>query len=149
GGVFGLHARQVVFDGKGFPFEEVPPAIDAVPSGLVGAQDQAGERISRVGGAGHVPPRVGRVAGVDADRVAVDAPRGFAGGLLGGRTAVVAEDQLVGGQRDRLADRVGRDPFGQRGGGGFGGLVGRAIEDRLAELLDERVVGGPGAGGLL
>ena len=53
--------------------EEVAAAIDAVVGDLEGAQDQAGDRVPRVRGAGHVPPGVGRVAGVDADRVAVDA----------------------------------------------------------------------------
>ena len=79
----------------------------------------------------------------------IESPWTLPGGLvrldLARGAAGVAEDELVGGQRDRLADRVGRDPLGQRGGDGLGGLLGRALEDRLAHAIDPAVVGLPRA----
>ncbi len=53
-------------------------------------------------------------------------PTGLPGRFGLRRAADVAQDQLVGGQRDRLADGVGRNALGQGRGGGFGGLLGRA-----------------------
>ena len=74
----------------------------------------------------------------------IESPWTLPTGLLGwtslARPAGVAEDELVGGQRDRLADGVGRDALGQRRGGGLGGLLGRRLEDRLAHPLDPGVV---------
>ena len=52
-------------------------------------------------------------------------PSGLSGWTSSRGPAGVAEDELVGGQRDRLADGVGCDPLGQRRGGGLGGLLGR------------------------
>ena len=126
--------------------EEVAAAIDAVAGDLVAAQDQAGGRVPRVGRAGHVPPGVDRVAGVDADRVAVDAARAACPADFPARVpAGVAEDELVRGQRDRLADARRVDPLGQRRGGGVGGLLGRRLEDRLAHPVDPVVVRRPRA----
>ena len=53
-------------------------------------------------------------------------PTGLPADLACGGPAHVAQDELIGGQRDRLADRVGRETLGQRGRGGLGGLLGRA-----------------------
>src|SRR5207245_2117147 len=54
----------------GLPFQEVAAALDAVARHLVAAQDQADRAVAGVADAGDVPPGVGRVAGVNPDRVA-------------------------------------------------------------------------------
>src|SRR5207302_6609285 len=64
------------------PGEEITAAVRAIPSDLVGAQDQARECIPRIADAGNVPPSVGRVAGMNANAVAVDAADRFAGRSL-------------------------------------------------------------------
>ena len=50
------------------------------------------------------------------------------------------EHELVRGQRDRLADGLGRDPLGQGLGHRLGGLLPAGGVDRLAHLLDPGVV---------
>jgi hypothetical protein len=107
-------AVDVLLQRERFPFEEVAAAVDAIERGLIRAQDQAGVRVASVGDAGHVAPRVGRVARVHPDRVAVHAPSGLPGTSSLGPAALVAQDQLVGGQRDRLAHHVRRKTLRQR-----------------------------------
>ena len=51
------------------------------------------------------------------------------------------QDQQVRRQRDRLADNLGADAFGQRGGGRIGRTLGRAVVDRAAERFDGRIAG--------
>src|SRR5437773_12335845 len=55
-----------------FPSQEIAAAITAIPSHLVSAQDETGEGVAGIADAGDVPPSVGRVAGMNADTVAVD-----------------------------------------------------------------------------
>ena len=52
---------------------------------LIRADDQTRERVPRIADAREVAPRVGGIAGVDANRIAVDAPRRFAGRFLARR----------------------------------------------------------------
>src|SRR5207253_2151355 len=84
--------RAVGAHRAGGPVEEVAAAIGAVVGDLERAQDQAGDGVARVADARHVAPGVGRVAGVDADRVAVDAAQRLVRLDLAGRPAGVAED---------------------------------------------------------
>ena len=63
---------------------------------------------------------------MDADRVAVDAADRLVRLSLASGAAGVAQDELVGRQRDGLADGVGRHALGQgRGRSRLGGLLGR------------------------
>src|SRR2546421_7382608 len=45
---------------------------------VVGPDDQAGDKVARVADPGNVPPGIGRVGGVHADRIAVTATDRFA-----------------------------------------------------------------------
>ena len=66
-------------------------------------------------------------------------PFGFAG-ESSLRAAGVVQDELVGGQRDRLADGLGRDAVGQGRGDRVGGLLAVGGVDRLGQPLDPGVV---------
>src|SRR5262249_40163893 len=79
------------------------------------------------------------------DAVAVAAADWLAGRGLFWRAAFVAEHQLIGGQANGLADRIGREAFGQRFGDRAGGLLGRGLEDGLAHLLHPSIVRGASA----
>ena len=109
--------------------------------GVVGPDDQAGQRVAPVADAGDVPPGVGRVGGVDADRGAVDAALRLLG-RVGLRPAGVVEDELVGRQRDRLADGLRGDAVGQGGGDRVGGLLPARSVDRLAEARSTQASSG-------
>ena len=76
---------------------------------VIGTDDQAGVGIAAVADAGDVPPGVRGIGGVDADRCAMDAPDRLLGRVRLA-TAGVVEHELVGGQRDRLADGSGAIP---------------------------------------
>src|SRR5258705_8609830 len=108
--------------GKWLPVEEIAAAVDAVEGDLVAAQNQTCEGVSWIAHAGEVAPGVGRVAGVDADGVAVDGADGFVGGFVAEGAADVAENELIGGQRNGLAQCGWREALGQGGGDGGGGL---------------------------
>ena len=79
---------------------------------------QADDAVAIVGHAGQIAPRVRRVAAVHADRIAVDAADRFVRAGLVLRPAVVAQHQLVGGQRDRFRHGGRIDPFRQSSGSG-------------------------------
>ena len=70
----------------------------------------------------------------------MDASDGLAGRVLLLAAAGVVEHELVGGQRDRLADGLGREPLGKGLGDRLGGLLAVRGVDRLAQLLDPGVV---------
>ena len=74
-----------------------------LPGRMIGPDDHAGDDVAAVADPGDVPPGVGGVGGMDADRGAMNASLGLAGVLP--CAARVVQDELVGGQRDRLADR--------------------------------------------
>ncbi len=103
-GIGGLDAGDVILERKRFPVEEVAAAVGAVAGGLPCAENEAGAGISRIAGAGEVAPCVGAVAGVNADGVAVNTARRFAGGFLLWRTSMIAQKKLIRGQRDGFAD---------------------------------------------
>ena len=65
-------------------------------------------------------------------------PTGLAPSALA--PAGVAQHELVGRQRDRLADRVRREPLGQGRGDRVGRLVAAAAVDHLGQRLDPGVV---------
>ena len=85
-----------------FPIKKITTARGAVQGDLIRAQNEAGKTVPRIGDAGHIPPGVGRVARVDPDRVAMHASQRFPGLFVAGCSAHVAQDQLIGGQRDRF-----------------------------------------------
>ncbi|HEX3451296.1 MAG TPA: hypothetical protein VHS97_23785 [Isosphaeraceae bacterium] len=123
--------------------EKVAPSLHAVTSNLVGAEYQAGDGISRVAHLGHVSPRIGRVARVDSDRITVDAAGWLVGLSFGSAAAGVAQDQLVGRERDGFADRVRGHALGQGGRCRVGGLIGGSLENGVTQVLDPRGVGLP------
>ena len=90
-------------DRQRLPIEEISAARRAVQGHLIRAENQARKTISRVADARHIAPGVGRVGGVDADRVAVHAAQRFARHFIARRPAHVTQDQLIGSQRDRFA----------------------------------------------
>src|SRR5262249_20065462 len=71
------------------PFEELA-ASTAVARYLVSAQNQGRHRVARVGNATYVPPGVRRIAGVDANAVAVHAADRLVGRVLA-RATIVAK----------------------------------------------------------
>ena len=128
------------------PVQEIAAARGAVEGDLIRAENEAGEGVSGVAHAGQVAPGARRIAGMHADAVAVDAAERFARRLSLRRPAPVAQDKLIGRERNRFADRGGRKTFGERGGGGFGGLFGCGFENGLAEFIHPFVFGGASAG---
>src|SRR5262249_25662469 len=134
-------ARAVLGQRPRLPGEEVAAALDAVARRLPGAADQARERVAGAAGAREAAPRVRRVVLGRADRIAGRAAERLVGLPLVVAAPVVAEQQLVGRQRDRLADRFGRGARGQRLGGDAGGVGGRTAEDREASAFEPGVVG--------
>ena len=132
---------QVIRMRPGLPVQEIAAPVHPVQRHLVRPQDQAGDRIAAVARPDHVSPGVGRIAGMHADRIAMDAPLGLVRlSTSAGSSTDVAEDQLIGRQGDRLADRLVRHPFGQGCGHGFGGGWRAGLEDRPAHALDPGVV---------
>ena len=141
-----LDSVQMPLHRQRLPVEEIAAAIRAVERDLVGAEDEAGEGVPRIRDARHVAPGVRAVAGVDANAVAVDAAHQLAHLFIARRAAGVAENELIGGERDRFTDGVRRDPFRKGCCCDTGGLRGGGLEDRLAELLHPRILGGASAG---
>ena len=74
------------------------------------------------------------------DAVTVNAAGGFAGCLLPWCATQVAENELVGRERNRFADFVRCEAVGQRGGSRFRSLRGTGFKNGLAEAPDPRVV---------
>lgn len=71
----------------------------------------------------------------------MDASQRFAGDLIARRAAVIAQDELVGRQGDRLTDGGRGDSLGQGARRSPGRLFGGRGEEGLAELLHPGVVG--------
>ncbi len=69
----GLDEINVRLHRKWIPVQEIAPARSPIKGGLIRAKDQAGESIPRTADTGQITPGTGRIAGVDADTVAVDA----------------------------------------------------------------------------
>src|SRR5262245_15616070 len=105
--------------------EEIATALGAVEGNLICSEDEAGHGISTIGDAGEVPPCTGGVAGVNTDAVSVHTAGRFAGHFMLGEASNVAQDELIGGERDGFADFAGIKSFGQGGGGCVGGFFGR------------------------
>src|SRR5262249_51859477 len=114
GGVGGLDLLDVLGTRVGLPLQELASAVDTVQCHLERAEDQTGRLVPGVADARDVAPGVGRVQGVYADRVAVDAAERLAGAGLVLRPALVAQQQFARRHRDGLADAVGQDAIGQR-----------------------------------
>ena len=53
----------------------------------------------------------------------MDAARWFANGFMGWSAPLVAQDELICGERDRFADIGGGKAFRESSGGGIGGLL--------------------------
>ena len=70
---------------------------------------------------------------MDADRIAVDAPQRFAGLDVAHGAAGVAEDELVRGERERLADGRRGEPFGQGRGDGLRRMV--RLASKIVRLI--------------
>ena len=136
---------EMPLNGDGRPVQEVAATLRAVERHLIRAKNQAGVGVSGITHAGHVAPGIGGIAGVNADAVAMHAAGRFAEAFLGGRASVVAEHQLVCGERKRLSHGGRRHAFRKRGGHGVGGLRRRRFEKRLAHFIDPLVLGGAGA----
>src|SRR6266849_7137154 len=93
-GVLGLDLLPLLGQGIGLFVEAA-----ALPAGMIGADDQASDGVARVANAGDVPPGIGRVGGVHANRGAVNASLRFASGSLLFGSAWVAQHKPVGRQR--------------------------------------------------
>src|SRR5439155_8127472 len=122
------------------PMEEIAPPRGAINRNLKRPENEASEGIACVTGARQVAPRASRVAGVNADAVAMNATRRFALHLFARRAPQVAQEQLVRSQGDCLADFARCETFRQRCGGGVRGLFGSRFENRLTKLIDPRIV---------
>ena len=57
------------------------------------------------------------------------------------RTAQVAQQELIGGERDRFTHGFGSEAFGQSRCRCFGRLVGSRFKNRAAEMLDPFIAG--------
>ena len=125
---------------------EIAAARRPVQGHLVCPENQTRETVPRVAHARQIAPRVGRITGMDADGIAMHAPHRFARNFLAGRPALVAQDQLIRRQRDRLAHRGRQNALGERGGGGGGGLFWIRFEKGIAHLLHPMIVHGARAG---
>ena len=91
------------------PVQEITTTGGAVQRDLVRAQDHAGERVSCIADAGHVAPGIGGIARVNANRIAVNAANRFARHLFARSSPLIAQNELIRRERDRLvrgADRA-------------------------------------------
>src|SRR4051812_2000704 len=87
------------------PVEKITAAIAAIEGDLVSAEDEAGERVSRIGHASHVAPGVCGISGMNPDRIAMNAADRFSCDFVAGCTTHVPQDELVRSQRYCFAKR--------------------------------------------
>src|SRR5262249_43741207 len=85
---------------KRVPMQEIAAAADAVERDLISPKDQAGAGVSGVANAGEIAPCAGGIACVHADAVTVDAARRLAHRFLARSATHIAQDELVGRERD-------------------------------------------------
>jgi len=148
-GLGGFDEINVTLKRQRSPVQEIPTARGAVERDLIGPEDEASEGVPGIAYASEVAPGTSRVASVHANAVPVNAAQWFANYLIVGRAAHVAQDELIGRERDCFAHGGGRETFSECRGGGFGGLVRRGCKNGLTVLVNPVLVGGASADGPL
>ena len=63
---------QMVDVRPGLPMEKIAAPVHPVECHLIGPQNQTGNSIAAIARPDHIPPGVGRIAGVYPDRIAMD-----------------------------------------------------------------------------
>src|SRR4051812_39648619 len=110
------------FERQWVPILKVSAPSNAVAGCLVGAKNQAGKCISVVADPRQIAPRASRIARVHTDAVAVNAAQWFAGYFLPRRPPSVAQNELVGSERNGFANIGWREAVRECCGCGFCGL---------------------------